>query len=381
MAGEYLETYTYEYILAQALAQVPNTVDKREGSIIFDAIAPACYELAEFYLQLRRYIDQTYVQTANGEYLTMRATEAGMTRYAATHAVKKATFADSVGNPVSIAVGARFSTVADANSLNYVVTAQYTTGGVPVAGAYELTCETLGTDGNSYVGQLLPIAYISGLATATMGDTITPARDAETDDELRARYLLKLTKKAFGGNVADYDELLKDIGGVGDVQVYAAWNGGGTVKLSVVDADYNAASPTFIAELQEIVDPTGTGNGIGLAPIGHVVTVVAPTTLTVNITATVVVKSGYTLSAVQAAAATALEAHMLQLRKEWGVGSDLNVYALAVYVAQVSATILGIAGVANVTNVQLNGVAADLTLTETSTTQQLPILGTVVLSE
>ena len=167
MAGEYLEKYTYEYLLAQALAQVPDTLDKREGSIIYDAIAPACYELAEIYMQLRQIVQQTYVSTANGEYLDLRVQEQGLERYAATHAVKKAVFANDSGNPVSIPIGSRFSTIADAASMNYEVTAEYKDSeGNVVPGAYQLTCEVLGTAGNAYTGNLLPISYISGLATA-----------------------------------------------------------------------------------------------------------------------------------------------------------------------------------------------------------------------
>ena len=35
------EEMTYERIMSRCLARVPGTVDKREGSIIYDAIAPA----------------------------------------------------------------------------------------------------------------------------------------------------------------------------------------------------------------------------------------------------------------------------------------------------------------------------------------------------
>lgn len=381
MAGEYLEAYTYEYILAQALAQVPNTVDKREGSIIYDALAPACYELAEFYMQLKQLVDQTYVLTSTGSYLDYRAAEAGLTRYAATYAVRKGTFLDGTGNPIIVAIGARFSTVANANSINYEVTAQYAPGGVPVAGEYELTCETLGTAGNAYSGQLLPIDYISGLATATISDTITPARDAETDEELRARYILKVTKKSFGGNIAQYDELLKEQSGVGDVQIYPVWDGGGTVKISVIDAEYSAPDSAFITALQEIIDPTIDGSGIGLAPIGHVVTVVAPAEVAINVAATIALKSGYTIGQVTPLAETALSNYLLTLRQQWGVSDEYNNYSVEIYLAQISAIILGVTGVANVTSVQLNGSAADISMTETAATQQLPILGTVTLSE
>ena len=36
---------TYEQILERMLSRVPNTFDKREGSVIFDAIAPSAYEI------------------------------------------------------------------------------------------------------------------------------------------------------------------------------------------------------------------------------------------------------------------------------------------------------------------------------------------------
>ena len=49
--------------------------------------------------------------------------------------------------------------------------------------------------------------------------------------------------------------------------------------------------------------------------------------------------------------------------------------------ARITAAIVGVTGVVNATNVQPNGSAADLILTETGTTQQVPILGTVKLSE
>ena len=56
MIYTYLDKYTYEYLIAQALSKVPENLDKREGSIIYDSLAPACYELSEFYMELKKYI-------------------------------------------------------------------------------------------------------------------------------------------------------------------------------------------------------------------------------------------------------------------------------------------------------------------------------------
>ena len=57
------------------------------------------------------------------------------------------------------------------------------------------------------------------------------------------------------------------------------------------------------------------------------------------------------------------------------------VYEANVYLARITAAIVGVTGVVNATNVQLNGGTADLTLTENGTTQQVPVIGTVTLTE
>ena len=51
--GQFLESKTYDYYLEQALSQVSDDIDKREGSIIYDALAPACYQLALFTFDLK----------------------------------------------------------------------------------------------------------------------------------------------------------------------------------------------------------------------------------------------------------------------------------------------------------------------------------------
>ena len=384
MIGEYLEKYTYSYLLEDALSHVPDTLDKREGSIIYDAIAPACYELANFYMELRQALQQTYASTANGEYLDLRVQEQGITRYAATtYATKKAIFEDSNADPMIVPIGSRFSTISDTNAINYTVSANYLDeDDIVVPGAYVLTCESLGTAGNAYTGSLIPISYISGLATATMQSIINPARDEETDSELLLRYLTAINQKPFGGNVAQYDELLKGISGVGEVQIYPVWDGGGTVKLSVIDAEYNIITNDFISILKEMIDPeTYTGEGIGLAPIGHRVTIVTPTELAINVSATLALKSGYTLAGIQPLVEAAIEEYLLERRQTWGVSNDINQYSCSIYISRITYVILSITGVENVSDVTINSAMADLVLTENKTTQQLPILGGVTLNE
>ena len=46
------ETQTFETIMDRCLSRVSSSVDKREGSVIYDALAPACAELATLYTEL-----------------------------------------------------------------------------------------------------------------------------------------------------------------------------------------------------------------------------------------------------------------------------------------------------------------------------------------
>lgn len=384
MSRENLEQYTYEYLMQLALSYVPDDRDKREGSVIYDALAPFCQVLAAGVLQLRDFYTQTYAVTATGEDLDNRVAEQGLSRYAATYAVKRIALADAEGNPVIVPLGARFSTVSDTNPVNYTVTAQYREEGVVVPGSYEATCEELGVIGNEYSGNLINITFIQGLAAATMTTTLIPARDEETDEELRERYFEALNQKAFGGNIADYRTKVMSLDGVGAVQIYPVWAGGGTVKLSIVDPTYSQCSPEFITTIQKEIDPENaqgeTGTGLGIAPIGHKVTVVTPEVVDINVSATVTLQAGYSLEQVRAPITTALTSYIQSLKAGWADANDMNIYNCDVFVARVSAAIVNVTGVANVTDVLLNEAAQDVILTQTGEVQQLPELGEVVLN-
>lgn len=384
--GDGLQTYTFAYLINLALSYVPDTVDKRKGSIIYDTLAPFCYELALSFNELYQITINTYALTATGEWLDYRVAEQGITRYPANAAVKRGIFETVAGNPKTIVIGTRFSTITDdaANLVNYTVTAPYRNpdSGIVVPGQYELTCEVAGTVGNAYIGNLLPINYVSDLGRAYMDLLLVPGSDAESDDDLRARYLDLVNQRPFGGNISQYRQEVLEIEGVGAVQVYPVWNGGGTVKLSIIGSDYGPASGTLINNVQTEIDPeVNQGIGLGLAPIGHQVTVVTPDELQINVEATLTLGPDVTLGQVQEPIEDALGAYLLSLRHDFGVSTDLNVYSISVFRARVISTILTVEGVENVTNLLLNGEDADITLREDATVQQLPMLGTVTLNE
>lgn len=370
--------YTYQNLLQTMLGRVPDTYDKRDTAPIPTALGPAAFVIEGFYLTLNQVQQQAFVQTASGQSLDYLAVIAGLTRYPASAAVRLGVF------NAAVAVGARFSTINGENSINFAVTGSATVS-EPEEGFYyyQLTAETAGTIGNEYTGPILPITAIPGLTSAQITDILVPGDDTETDEAFRERIIEALNERPFGGNIAAYKQYVGGLDGVGAVQVYPTWNGGGTVKLSVLGSDWLPASPTLVENVQNAVDPPpNQGLGLGMAPIGAQVTVVSPTELTVNVSATVTLASGYEIGQVQAPIEAAIEAYLLTIRQAWAdnTSSTSVVYAADVYVARITAAIVGVTGVVNATNVQLNGGTADLTLTENGTTQQVPVIGTVSLN-
>ena len=86
MIGDYLDAFTYDYLLKQGLADLPDTVDKRTGSVVYDAIAGTAKLLAQGYQQMKQIYTDTFAQYALGEPLQLRAIENGVKPKAAVKA-------------------------------------------------------------------------------------------------------------------------------------------------------------------------------------------------------------------------------------------------------------------------------------------------------
>lgn len=383
--SEYLQKYTYDYILTEALSKVPDNVDKREGSIIRDALSPCCYEAAKHILYLADIIEQTYIETANGLWLDGRVIEGGITRDPATYAKKLGVFKTQLDEPCQISIGQSFSTVGD-TILNYTAVQVYANeDGDVVPGSYIMQCNTVGSVGNSYIGRIVPNNYIEKLASAEITTLLYPGEEEESDDSLRERFLANLMKTAFGGNIAQYRQWAKKIPGIGGVQVYPVWAGGGTVKLSIIDTDYNSCSSEFCQTILEKFDPENsggeTGLGLGIAPIGHKVTVSTPLPRTINVSGKITLLPGYKLETLMPDIKASLENYLLSLREAWENSDDENNYSVTVYLGRINFAILNVKGVSSAYELKLNETDTDIKLTETSSLQEIPVLGTVSLDE
>ena len=193
----------FEALMERMLENVSNDFDKREGSVIYDAIAPAALELAEFYEALDMVMNEMFAESASYYYLVKRAAERGMIPKEETCAIGKMVVTPQ---EISINAGERFNMA----SLNYSVVEPIE--GEP--GAYKIQCETAGTEGNQQLGALLPIEYVEGLETASLTEILIPGEDDEDVETFRERYFSSFKNEAFGGNKADYINKVTSMDGI-----------------------------------------------------------------------------------------------------------------------------------------------------------------------
>lgn len=346
------ENVTYELIMNRMLDRVSDQVDKREGSVIWDALAPAAVELELMYIEFELILQETFGDTASREYLIRRAKERGITPYPATYALLKGEF------NIDVPIGSRFSL----NELNYSVVEQIGTG------VFKMECEALGVQGNKYFGDLIPIEYIDGLQTAKLTELLIPGEDEEDTESLRTRYFESFDTKPFGGNQKDYIQKTNSIAGVGSTKVTPIWDGGGTVKLTILNSEFDKASSELVNTVQQEIDPTKDGHGVGIAPIGHIVTVNTAEEIAVNITSNIIFDEGYSFTGQKQNIIDAISAYLLELRKEWA-----NQTNLVVRIAQIETRILAIKGIIDISGTKINGAASNLTLTK----YQIPVMGGV----
>lgn len=358
------ENMTYENILESMLKNVPSDVDKREGSVIFDTLSPAALELANAYIYLDIILNNAFADTAEREYLILRAKERGLAPYEATKAVLKLEVTYT-GTSENVKPGDRFSL----DGMTYVVTEQminetdsvittYPFGeddpqdsdpGNTIYGQWRVECETPGKEGNTRFGDVLPLQSISELASAKITELLIPGEDTEGTEEFRERYFEAVNNEAFGGNRADYRQKVKSIEGVGQVKIYRTPKGGGTVRVVITDSENKKPSTELVNQVKEILDPEEyEGLGYGEAPVGHAVEVEGVSSVDVDVSVKWQTESNVTVD--EGLIIEAIENYFDEVNSKWDSRDHITIYA-----AQIIARILDIEGIVDVTSIFING--------------------------
>lgn len=358
------EEMTFANILKSSLEQVSNDFDKRQGSVIYDALAPIAAELAQVYIQLDIALKEGFADTSSREYLIKRAMERGLEPYDATQAIILAELEGSI----NLAGGERFAT--DEGLIYYYTGEMYEE-------YYKLKSETYGEDGNISFGELLPIDNIPNLKSSSIYDIFFSGTDEEDTEVFRKRYFDSLKNQAFGGNRADYIAKITDFnqleefvqnGGIGGVKVYRDPEGGGKVDVYITNNSYTVPTPELLYLVQEAIDPTDeSGEGIGTAPIGHFVTIYPVDALTINIYTELDLKPTYALEDLKPLIEKQVEEYILQNCKLW---QDETIIIRINYIESI---ILNVIGVLDIRNTTINGFAENIILGENT----IPVRGDV----
>lgn len=255
-------------LLRDMLDVSSDVLDKREGSVLYDAIASVAIANADLLTGL---IPQLYnafqILKATGEDLEAWASNFGISRAGARYTFYRVTVE---GDSKELSIGeymrshnsqGRWTLYADNP---FVVKSEF-------PGRYQ---ETVG-------GVLEPEIHHPNVTSVRFGELWEDGRDEETDDELRQR-VINAQKTGFGGSIIEYVNLiLSDYVNAGGaqfygVQIYPLHSCCGEVYIIPYHASLSAGKSGRLItgkEADDLRDWLGAGSesgyGAGRIPIGH----------------------------------------------------------------------------------------------------------------
>lgn len=361
---------TFENVLERNLDRIPDEFDKREGSVIYDAIAPMAIEISLLYSYLDFLFKNAFGDTANRYWLIERAKERGIEPYKATKAVIIGRFDEKLN------IGDRF----------FIDDIYYTVSKLQKEEKelffYELICNEEGSIGNIEGGKLTPTRTIRNLNLAEIYKLAILGENEEDTEDFRERYFKTIKSIAYGGNIDDYRKKVKAIDGVGLVKVIPVWNGGGTVKLIVTDSEFKEPTSELISKVQEIIDPIPFHQkGVGIAPIGHYVTVVGAKSKKVNITCEILKSRDSNLEEIKREIEKDVEEYFKNQREKWSSYEkvDSNIYVENdIRLAKITSIVLNVADVIDYETIKFTDT--DKKIFDLSE-DELPVLGDVIVTE
>lgn len=361
---------TFENVLERNLDRISDEFDKREGSVIYDAIAPMAIEISLLYSYLDFLFKNAFGDTANRYWLIERAKERGIEPYNATKAIIIGRF------DAKLNIGDRFFI----DDIYYTVSKlQKEEKGMFF---YELICNEKGRVGNLKGGKLTPTRTIRNLNLAEIYKLAILGEDEEGTEDFRQRYFETIKSIAYGGNIDDYRKKVKAIDGVGLVKVIPVWNGGGTVKLIITDSEFKEPTSELISKVQEIIDPIPFHQkGVGIAPIGHYVTVVGAKLKKINITCEILKSRDSNLEEIKREVKSDVEEYFKGQREKWGTYEkvDSNIYVENdIRLAKITSIVLNVADVIDYETIKFTDT--DKKIFELSE-DELPVLGDVIVTE
>ena len=351
------EDRTFETIMEEMLADMPDNINTSENSLIYNALARQALKIEQMYNDMSRLYDNICIETMEEDLFIIYANDRGIYRREATNAILQADLEQRVE------IGTKFT----ANDMDYEVIEL-------ISGySYKVKCLTSGAIGNTTFGAIEPIDYVASWKGGELTKLLTQAADEESIDSLKERYKETFDIKPFAGNKKAYRDMTMELDEVGDCYPCRIQEGETTIPVYVVNREYRAFDNESLAAIQEVVDPiSAKAEGEGFAPIGHDVIIKTPEEYEINITAKVTVEDAYSWDGIKDTVKSKIEAYFLTTRKEWYKRKGCTIRK-----SQVEYAILSVPGVIDCVSTTLNGCADNVVLDYT----KLPIVGTVEEAE
>lgn len=350
------EEKTSKNLLEEKLAEVDDKYDKRQGSVIYTALAPNSMEQAQQYAHIDWLWSQMFGDTADRETLIKIAQDTrGMEPDKATYAERKCE-ADA---PLPIGLGLSL------DLLDFTVKEVIEDTAGTGKYLYKVVCNTPGEIGNKYSGAAIPNEFVDALTFVNITDVLIPGEEEEETEVFRKRWRGAFNSMSFGGNKADYKEKINKIEGVGGCKIARATNKegeiqGGHVMVVIIASDFTVPSDVLVQKVQSMIDPEeNAGEGDGLAPIDHTVHIVPVTGVEISVDTNLTLDTGYVFEDIKGYAEQAVEKYFLSLNKGW---EEKENEPIAIRIAQIESAILAIEGVIDISGTQLNGLEENIIL-------------------
>ena len=366
---------SFREILQAMLDNLPEDIDKTEGSFAYDMVSPTALEAAEllqFWLPLG--LKNSFHMFAQGKWLDYCGHDAGgIERRAATFAYGDVVVVTT--EAVTFPKGFVFS-VPSENSSPAITFETTEENSIDEAGTLKIRVKTTeaGTGSNVRKNSIsIMKTPIRGVESINNPENITGGVEAESDDSLRQRIddYYAGRSSSFVGNAADYRRWALEVPGVGYVTVIPTFDGANSVKLVIADSNGDPANAEILAAVDKYIFGESHEDLARLAPIGaRGVTmheVVAPDTVPINISIKIKIADGFTAANVK----LLVEASLKKLFLTLADNTDHRFGTLRH--ASVNDALYHTAGVADFKDLVVNGATDNVTFA----LDEMPVVGEI----
>lgn len=255
----FVENSSPEEIQQRMMNALPEDIDGMPGGFAYDFTMPAAIEKSEMInFHILRTLMLMFPEWAWGEWLDLHGAQCGLQRKAAVCAGGYITITGGPGK--KLPAGFIFCTPATGStpSALYSLDEDIT---LPEDGTITaaITALEAGPASNVSAGTITIMSNpVEGIISISNEAAVTGGTEIESDDDFRERIALTYASAdtSYVGNDSDYIRWALEVDGTGGCIVTQAWNGPGTVKLSLVDSNGDPANDRLCeAVYAHIVSP------------------------------------------------------------------------------------------------------------------------------